>query len=939
LFLDAGCITNILENTSMHRTTFFTVGGTVQAGGGKYVHRAVDNELMQLCLGGTFGFVLTARQMGKSSLMVRTAERLAREGTRSVVIDLSQLGVQVTPDAWYLGILTRIEDALDLETDAFEWWEAHEHLGLTQRLTEFFKHVLETEVDEKVVIFIDEIDSTLSLDFTDDFFAAIRYVYNARSQSPVFDRLTFVLIGVASPNDLISDAQRTPFNIGTQVNVGYFTFDEALPLAEGFDLSPERSQDVLRWILDWTSGHPYLTQRLCATAASRGRAEMTRSELDRIVLETFFGQKSEEDSNLRFVQDMVVRRAEDRQAVLAVYERIAKGRKVSDNKASQPIAHLKLSGIVTRQNGSLGVSNRIYAEVFDANWVKSQWPEHWVRRVPPAVMGLVAASFIAVIALGLFYFQTQAANQALDKNRLQQELNGRLSDQIGVSDSLRHQQQAVNVQLSQQFALTDSIRLEQEAANEQLVVQIRVSNQLRAESEDLRLDAVGNNVQLSDQIALSDSLRNVAESLLEAARVERIETITIALASHAQRQLRLGDAELGALLARQAYIFSTKGHGQFIAPVHDALRESLDELGQGPPLSGLENASAVRSVAYSPAGNHIAWAEESGRISVAAVGQDAAPVVSLAGHESGARSVAFSPNENVNMIASGGEAGRILLWENPNDPNSGSVELGDHTAAVWTVAFSRDGRKLAAAGANSEISIWDIEARALDRIVKVDGDARVRAVQFIPGVNVIAAATEDGHVYLLDSSGEAVSWQTGQGRLQALAVSPDGLTLATGGATTDIHLWEIAQISAGEPKPSTTLFGHEGPVNTLAFSPNGERLASGSADHSIQIWDLSQPAVSPILLQGHESWIWSVAFRPDGGALVSVGADRQVSTWYVDADRMADRICSTVNRDLTRDEWARFVGLDVRYDENYDSCLAQAKNDGVRGDKNQRGAR
>ena len=146
----------------MYDGRFFTVGGTVQAGGGKYIHRKVDDELIELCRNGTFGFVLTARQMGKSSLMVRTAERLAKEGVRSVVIDLSQLGVQVAADAWYLGLLTRIEDALDLETDVFDWWEEHRHLGLTQRLTQFFQHVLEEEVDENVVIFIDEIGVFLS---------------------------------------------------------------------------------------------------------------------------------------------------------------------------------------------------------------------------------------------------------------------------------------------------------------------------------------------------------------------------------------------------------------------------------------------------------------------------------------------------------------------------------------------------------------------------------------------------------------------------------------------------------------------------------------------------------------------------------------------------------------------------------------------------------
>ena len=64
------------------------------------------------------------------------------------------------------------------------------------------------------MIFVDEIDTTLRLDFTDDFFAAIRFLYQHRAADPALERLSFVLIGVATPGDLIKDAARTPFNIG-----------------------------------------------------------------------------------------------------------------------------------------------------------------------------------------------------------------------------------------------------------------------------------------------------------------------------------------------------------------------------------------------------------------------------------------------------------------------------------------------------------------------------------------------------------------------------------------------------------------------------------------------------------------------------------------------------------------------------------------------------
>jgi hypothetical protein len=68
---------------------------------------------------------------------------------------------------------------------------------------------------ERLVIFIDEIDSILSLSFpVNDFFAFVRSCYIQRSNNPAYQRLNFALFGVATPTDLMQDRQRTPFNIG-----------------------------------------------------------------------------------------------------------------------------------------------------------------------------------------------------------------------------------------------------------------------------------------------------------------------------------------------------------------------------------------------------------------------------------------------------------------------------------------------------------------------------------------------------------------------------------------------------------------------------------------------------------------------------------------------------------------------------------------------------
>ncbi len=380
--------------SSEMKHAIYTVGGTVQAGGGLYLSRRADDELLNLCRQGAFAYILTARQMGKSSLMVRTANRLAGENIRSVMIDLTQIGAHVTPEQWYLGLLAIIEDQLALSTDAVAWWEATPHLGVTQRMTKFFEEVLLKDVAEPVVIFVDEIDATLGLDFTDDFYAAIRYLYNARAIKPEFKRLSFAILGVAAPGELIRDPQRLPFDVRHSVELGDFTYEEAAPLAEGLNLPPGEAKQVLRWAMKWTNGHPYLTQRLCMAMVEARHLRWTEADVDRVVADTFLGAMSEQDGNLQFVRDMLTKRAPDVEGALTIYGEIRAGNAVRDEERSPVITRLKLSGVVRREGAGLRTRNLIYETVFDEQWVKDHLPANWRKRARPAAAGLIAATFI-----------------------------------------------------------------------------------------------------------------------------------------------------------------------------------------------------------------------------------------------------------------------------------------------------------------------------------------------------------------------------------------------------------------------------------------------------------------------------------------------------------------------------------------------------------------
>jgi tetratricopeptide (TPR) repeat protein len=385
----------------MAKSTIYTVGGTVQAGGGVYIKRKADDELLELCQHGQIALVLSSRQVGKSSLMVRTSEQLEENNIRSVIIDLSTIGVQVTPNEWYLGILNEIKSALYLKTDIFAWWGDNAKLGFTQRLIKYFRDVLLAEVSENVVLFFDEIDSTLSIPFSDDFFAALRAVYNARSTNDEFKRLSFVLIGVATPSDLITDSKRTPFNLGHRVELTDFTLEEARPLTASWG---KHSEQALNWIFQWTNGHPYLTQRLCSYLANREEA-LTEHSVEVTVAQLFKGEQGWQDNNLQFVKDMLAKRAHDVHQVLKIYKDIRSGKKVTDDERSIPKAHLKISGVVRRRNGLLIPRNRIYAEAFDLSWIKQNTPPTTTRRL------IITSSLVTTIALIMVgYFALQQRN-------------------------------------------------------------------------------------------------------------------------------------------------------------------------------------------------------------------------------------------------------------------------------------------------------------------------------------------------------------------------------------------------------------------------------------------------------------------------------------------------------------------------------------------------
>src|ERR1041385_4120097 len=160
--------------TTLAGGDFYVTGGTLRPDAPSYVERQADKEFCEGLLRGQFCYVLAARQMGKSSLMVRTVKRLRQEGVAVAVLDLTAIGQNLTIAQWYDGLTARLGQQLNLEDELEGFWESHQELGPLQRWLTALETVVLQRLSSKVVIFVHEIDVVRSLPFsTDEFFAAI----------------------------------------------------------------------------------------------------------------------------------------------------------------------------------------------------------------------------------------------------------------------------------------------------------------------------------------------------------------------------------------------------------------------------------------------------------------------------------------------------------------------------------------------------------------------------------------------------------------------------------------------------------------------------------------------------------------------------------------------------------------------------------------------
>ena len=913
---------------------FFSVGRPLHAVKLGYVRRAADDFLYQALITGNYAHVIAPDRTGKSSLIAATSARLQNNGVKVAVLNLSQIGERdggTDAGRWYYSIAYRLLRQLRLKVDLQAWWQDNSILSNRQRLVEFLADVILQNIQEKIVVFVDEIQYVAELPFDEHLLASIRAAHNARGTEPEFSRLSFAMVGECDPYNLELDPAMSPFVISQEIKLSDFSRADLDIFAAELNLSIADAGLALDRIFEWTSGQPYLSQKLARSVAREEISGDIKGHVDRIALHQLAGRgATRNEPHLGHLHRLLVDDKKNHEPLLNLYGRIRKGIRVTHDTQSKVQRRLLASGLVVESDsGDLAVRNKVYETVFTARWANENLPLRWqgpaiaaavillLTAIPFAYTQLLPKPYLRVMSTPTFDLETIA------------DAYVNLRSFPGHADAAERMFQSILEYRARQ-ATDQSTILEVSSYARQLPASTELADGFLADYWDRRVDAAMRDGRRDDALLAS------LESLVVSTQARRRRAAALVGDDYSHLLATNPPQEADGLAFNAEKMQLTYFSGAQISQ-WSLMDQSLKPR-EPWTMSALEVTPLVRRVVIVREGpvNRVGLVVNvsharlddirmkliapSGRAVELAFEQPA----SAANDEVRISREQLSPliGESLNGTwslslrdESTGVSGHLVGWNlslnsqvvvedfqrglDIPDPVEGASEN------LW---FSPDGQYAIARALQSDSArLWDLNSAEAARTIAVPANEQVL------GLSANAA-------FLVTTTQDTINmWRTASGRRTAVldvgAAGADAI-LGTDGehllvphrsdTDTQFELWSL---SSGSVVAELSIAGAPALV---AMDATGKHLAVADYDRAVRIWDISRgELVSQIDLASQPSQIMLSA---SGASLGVVHGDEGMSLWRTDQPE------APVLQEASRDEWqiafspsgARFLAGNVR---------------------------
>lgn len=848
----------------------YKVGGGLDSKAPSYVVRQADERFYTALKAGKFCYVFNSRQMGKSSLQNRTAQRLRVEGIVCGTIALTLIGTHnITEAGWYQGIIGRLKSSLGIRFQHRSWWNEREDIPPLQRFVEFIETVLLVDISQPIVLFFDEIDSVFKFDFKDDFFALIRAFHEQRTEQPEYQRLTFALLGVATPADLIQDKSRTPFNIGQAIALEGFQLQEVQPLIPGLVGKAENPEAVLKIILGWTSGQPFLVQKLCQLVLNSPDPIVAGDEVVRIerlvrsqILENWESQDSHE--HLKSIRDRLREGGEQQSGRrLGLCQQIVQHGEIAADESPEQTT-LRLTGLVVKRQGKLRIYNRIYAEVFNPSWFEQKLAElrpyanelnAWVdsnRQDESCLLReqelLKAKAWAEGKSLIDLDYQFLAASQEVEKRVIEEE--------------------NYNLELKRQKAEKETLIARKDR---------KKANRLLKWSSLVAIVLIG--------LALFGFF--TATSAKESAYKERDKVKLESIAFQKQ-----ADEAQQKAIAFQNQTDEAKQEAITHQKDRDRARKDA-KIAQGDrDRAGKDATTAIKKA--EAANKEAAVAKEQQKEAE----QKKIEAQNLANQAKAEKEEAQAKRDQANRELSIALEGSRYERNGLRITERYQLATLDNLVEVmksgqWLKQQAQNGRLLKNYPAISPIlalrTILDSNTRLRNQLEIRQPPERILSVSYSPDQKHLATGSDTGTIRLWTASGKPLhNWSTGSAQVLGISFSPNQLQLATASSDGMIKLWDLQGNAIRHWK------AHTSAVKSVSYSPDGKLLATGGQDGTVKIWTLSgekqrewqaYPAAGLVVWDVVPLGV-NVSFNPrDRNQLVTSAKDQPVRLWSISGEK------------------------------------------------------
>ncbi|MFN8239233.1 MAG: hypothetical protein U0X39_00540 [Bacteroidales bacterium] len=522
------------------------------------------------------------------------------------------------------------------------------------------------------------------------------------------------------------------------------------------------------------------------------------------------------------------------------------------------------------------------------------------------VAGILASAAIVAVVFMLYAFIQQIAAESARKDADANAQKERVA---------RAQADSSAVQERLQKEIADENRRKAQA-NEQIANERKIEADLqRRRAEDSANVAITQRNIARIQTDSAIQAKQRADNNYREAEKQRIEALRQRMLSTGKsmsvKSLQLNSqSDLQSLLAYQAYLFNKQYNGiPYDADIYMGLYNVSKQFKNTKYVEYKGHTDQIKSIAMVPGKPEfytsaydkkvLKWSLDSKTkdLQVVYTGDEVVEVL------------AVSPDAA--WLACGGDNSSIRMIPLKGGNNM-QYELKGHTGKIRSLVFSFDGKYLYSASLDGKVLKWDLATKTS---VVIDTEKmQITFIDISSGGKYIAGVSPDGKalVWNTDRPGENFRIETPGKSIKIVRFKPDDNVLALGFMDGTVEFWDITN-----HRRISSMKAHTAEINDIRFNNRYMQMATASNDNTLKLWNLTDLTTPPVTFNDQEGFVMAVEFSADGQLVISgsyKGPNNLVGR-PTTADIMAGDFCSNLGRNMTEDEWATYVGKDLRYEK------------------------